>query len=83
MLFLMKVKKIEDFYQLGLSGSKVAPPIGLNNGLNLRFYRYLHDPVVNFSFHSILSIFKLIIRFWTIWSKIVANACRFGLQPRG
>ena len=61
MLFLMEVKKIEDFYQLGLSGSKAAPPIGLHNGLNLRFYRYLHDPVVNFSFHSILSIFKLII----------------------
>ena len=33
-----------------------APQIGLDNRVKFRFYRYLHDPVVNLSFHSILSI---------------------------
>ena len=74
MLFLMEVRK---FYQRERGGSK-APPIGLKNGVNFRFFRYLHDPVttavVNLSFHSTLSIFKLIFLLCTIWSKIAANA---------
>ena len=41
----MKVKKIKFFISVGVSASKAAPRIDLNNGLNLRFYRYLHDPV--------------------------------------
>ena len=83
MPFWWKWEKFKIFISLGMSGSKAALPICLYNGMSLRFHRYLYDLVVNFSFRSILSIFKLIIRFWNIWSKIAADACRFGLQPRG
>ena len=36
--------------------------------------------LLNLSFHSTLSILKLIFGFETIWSQIAANAIRFGLQ---
>ena len=36
----------------------MAPHIDFNNGVNFRFL-YLHDPEVDLSFHSILSIFNL------------------------
>ena len=60
MVFLMKVRKFKTFISVSVRGSKA--PIGLNNGVNFIFYRYLHDPVVNLTFHSFLSFFKLIFR---------------------
>ena len=42
--------------------------MGLYNGVNVRFYWYLHNPVVNFE---------------TILSQITTNAIRFGLQSLG
>ena len=54
------MRKFKIFISVGVSGSKAAPPIRLNNGGNFTFNRYLNDPVVSLSFLSILSIFKLI-----------------------
>ena len=78
MLFLMEVRKIQDFHQRGRSGLKEAPLICLNNEVNLRFKRYLHNTVINLGNHSILSILNLIFRFRTIRSKIAAKAKRLG-----
>ena len=50
MLFLMEVRKIYDFYQRGRERIKGGAAIGMNNEVNFRFYRYLHNTVINNKF---------------------------------
>ena len=79
MLFLIDLRKIQDFYQRGRERIKGGAAIGLNNGVNFRFYLYLHNPVVNNKF---LKHFEHIKAYFSIWDHFVPNfSLRYSIWP--
>ena len=70
MLFLIDLRKIQDFYQRGRERIKGGAAISLKIGLNFRFHRYLHNPVINNEFSKHFEHFKA---YFSIWDHFFPN----------